>query len=466
MYSKTRLKIIERRIVSLFKNQSWLRAAEDVAIEMRQLVDEGKDITSLLTHGEQMLKALDSEKEQLAVRLFLQIKQLPMQRGYAFDEPSELSSIKAKRKIASINKAISDSDNASFNKIYGGWIGRCAGCLLGQPVEWWTRERIRGLLDSTENWPVSRYISSDISVALREKYKVVDQGKVYGSNRINWINNVDGMPEDDDTNYTILALKLLEEKGRDFVPEDVGEMWLKNLPVFHTCTAERIAYKNMLNLIPPPMSAEFQNPYREWIGAQIRADLYGYINPGDPEMAAEMAWRDACISHTKNGIYGAMYVAAMIAHAFVSTDAKEMVFTGLSQIPQNSRLYKQVMSTVKSVDEGASLEGIFDRIHKAYDQRDPHCWTHVIPNAMIVTASLLTAHGDFGRAIGGSISCGFDTDCNGATVGSIMGIMLGANALPAAWKDPLRDTVRSGVDGFAVSSISDLAKRTVKFIKV
>ena len=450
----------------MFKNQPWLRAAEDIAVELRQLKDEGKDTASLHTQRERVLNALDSEKEQLAVQLFLQIEQLPMQKGHAFDEPSELAGIKARRKGVSTNQTVFPSDHALFDKLYGGWIGRCAGCLLGQPVEGWTRERLRGLLESTANWPVSRYISSVISAELREKYMVVDQGKVYGSNRVNWINNVDGMPEDDDTNYTILALKLLEEKGRDFTPEDVGEMWLKNLPVFHTCTAERIAYKNMLNLIPPPLSAEFQNPYREWIGAQIRADLYGYINPGDPETAAEMAWRDACISHTKNGIYGAMYVAAMIAQAFVTTDAKELVFTGLSQIPQKSRLYEQVTNTVKAVDDGASLEEIFDRIHGTYDQSDSHCWTHTIPNAMIVTASLLTAHGDFARAIGGSISCGFDTDCNGATAGSILGIMLGANALPAAWKDPLRDTVRSGVDGFAVSSISDLAERTAKFIRV
>ena len=128
------------------------------------------------------------------------------------------------------------------------------------------------------------------------------------------------MPEDDDTNYTLIGLKLLEENGRDFTPEDVGDCWLRNLPIFHVCTAERIAYRNLVMCIEPPKSASYCNGYREWIGAQIRADIYGYVNPAKPREASAMAWRDASISHVKNGIYGEMWVAAMLAAAFTTKD--------------------------------------------------------------------------------------------------------------------------------------------------
>jgi len=57
---------------------------------------------------------------------------------------------------------------------------------------------------------------------------------------------------------------------------------------------------------------------------------------------------------------------------------------------------------------------------------------------------------------------GWDTDSNGATAGSVTGIISGAAALPSHWTAPLHDTARSAIRGFDRSRISDLADRTVR----
>jgi ADP-ribosylglycohydrolase len=55
---------------------------------------------------------------------------------------------------------------------------------------------------------------------------------------------------------------------------------------------------------------------------------------------------------------------------------------------------------------------------------------------------------------------GWDTDCNGATAGSVMGVILGAKALPAKWIAPLHDRISSIVAGFNDVKLSALARRT------
>jgi ADP-ribosylglycohydrolase len=307
-------------------------------------------------------------------------------------------------------------------------------------------------------------MSSDTAPEIIEKYQIKNEGQVYGSPCINWINNVKHMVEDDDMNYTIIGLDIVRKYGYDFTPDDVSESWLMNLPVLHTCTAERIAYKNLLNLVPPPRSATYRNVYREWIGAQIRADFFGYINPGNPEKAAEMAWRDASISHVKNGIYGEMWVAAMLAAAAVTDDIEMVIMAGLAEIPGNSRLADGVLRVLSWKKGSVGWDTAIDRIHQEFNEENPHHWCHTIPNAMIVAAGLLYGEADFEKSIGIAVTAAFDTDCNGATVGSIMGMIQGANDLPGKWTDPLNNLIKSGVDGYGLVKISELAERTVSLI--
>lgn len=448
-------------------SHAWFKLANDLHIELLQAEEEGRVVTGMKEEISriQSLDQHDPARERMAGELLDRTVSLPLRDDYAFVEPSRLDAIRGSRPARRFETQPHVSGPSLYDKTYGAWLGRCAGCLLGQPVEGWRREKLVGLLKESGNYPISYYLSSELPQHLIEKYHIRNEGQVYGSRFINWINNVQHMVEDDDTNYTIIGLSILEKYGYDFTPDDVAEAWLMNLPILHVCTAERVAYKNLVNLIEPPLSASFRNVYREWIGAQIRADFFGYANPGNPEKAAEMAWRDASISHIKNGIYGEMWVAAMLAAAAVTNDMEEIIRAGLGEIPEASRLAADICQVIEWKKEGITWEEGIERIHRRYDEHHAHHWCHTNSNAMIVALGLLFGDGDFERSIGIAVSAAFDTDCNGATVGSIIGMIQGAEALPRKWTAPLNDKIRSGVDGFGLVQISELAQRTVDIVK-
>jgi hypothetical protein len=227
-------------------------------------------------------------------------------------------------------------------------------------------------------------------------------------------------------------------------------------------TAEDAAYRNFVLGILPPDSAIYRNPFREWIGAQIRADVFGYVAPGWPEKAAELAFRDAAISHDKNGIYGEMFVAAMIAAAFVHDSAEAIIEAGLGEIPENSRLSEAVRNTLVWCKEEPNWEATWEKIHLNLGH---YHGVHTINNAALVVMGVWYGENDFEAGIVNTVRGGWDTDCTGATVGSILGAKMGAKLLPKKWVGVLNDRLLSAVTGHSDNQISDLAQRTFDVIK-
>lgn len=426
----------------------------DLMKEYVQCVEEGLDIEKYKGLFE-AVSAIENSgyKSRLSDVLFDIVNNAEIKKDYEYTEPSDLKAIKALRKPYEFDCEMPDKQTL-YKKILGAWTGRACGCLLGKPVECIRSDEFIPLLKETGNYPMHRYIlSSDITDEVCSHYKFCLKNKCYAD-------TVDGMPVDDDTNYVILAQKLIEEYGRDFKPEDVAAIWLKYQPVTSYFTAERTAYINFVNGIMPPSSASYKNVAREWIGAQIRGDYFGYINPGNPEAAAEMAFNDACISHIKNGIYGEMFASAMVACAAVTDSIEDIIFGGLAQIPHTSRLYEAVMKIVDGYKNGVTLDECFDVIHSAYDEHTDHGWCHTISNAMIVTAALLYGQGDFGKSICIAVGMAFDTDCNGATVGSVLGMRNTVDGIDEYWKKPVNGKIHTSIMGCATVSIEQAVDKT------
>ncbi|GDY48654.1 ADP-ribosylglycohydrolase family protein [Streptomyces antimycoticus] len=372
--------------------------------------------------------------------------------GWTYEEPESLDDI---RVSVSPAQAVAHDKDRYHDQVHAAWLGRVVGCNLGKPVEdgdYWTVERIRDYLKLTDSYPLTDYVVAldpqPEGFAFRECWPETTRG------------NIDGSARDDDIDYTILGLHLLETHGRGLRPEHVGTAWTELFPLRQIFTAERAAYLNLVNGLRVPQVARFRNPYREWIGAQIRADVFGYVNPGDPAAAAALAYQDAALSHTANGVYGEMWAAALVASAFTASDAAEAVDASLTVVPPRSRLHEALSHVVRLRSENLTWDAALAEIHVAYGQ---YSWIHTINNAAAVTAALLWCEGDYTSAVGKVVMSGWDTDSNGATVGSVAGILTGTAGLPKRLIEPLHDRTRSALFGFDNSVISDLAARTVRF---
>lgn len=437
----------------------WLHfTLTDLNTELRQLADEGRDLTGLQATIEG-LRAADYDEPQTQRRLgefFEEARSLLVDSGLASREPNDLGAIRTLRPEAPCLPA-TPGDLA--DRVHAAWLGRAAGCLLGKPLEGYRSHQVDWLLEASGNLPLTRYLRSD-------DHEPGAWDRVFGEagSKDFLIDRCHGMPEDDDMNYTTTGLAVVERFGRDFTSDDIVDFWMDSIPILRTCTAERCAYRNFVLGIGPPRSAEVCNPYREWIGAQIRADFFGYINPGNPELAAEMAYRDARISHVRNGIYGEMWAAACIAAAFCTTDVRTILAAGLGQVPAGCRLALGIREVLAWRDEGLSLRQAIVRLRGLYDEDDWHLWTHTVTNAMVVAIGLLWGEGDYGRTICAAVEPLYDTDCNGATAGSIFGASRGTAAIPSVWTHPLADTLSTGVKGYERVSLSGMARRTLDFL--
>jgi ADP-ribosylglycohydrolase len=335
-------------------------------------------------------------------------------------------------------------------RLHSAWLGRAIGCLLGKPVESIPRPGIRAIAESTGNWPVRGYFTAaGLDPAV---------GELWPWNRASrttsLLENIAGMPEDDDLNFTLLGVALLERCGASFTAVDVAKIWLDFLPPGRIFTAERVACRNLLLGLLPPETATYHNPFREWIGARLRVDAYGWASAGDPERAARMAWEDARVSHTANGVYAAMFMASAHAATLADVTAAEAADIGLAFVPAKSRLADAIrFARGQSGDWESVVDALYERFGSLH-------WVHALNNTALVAAAMYRFT-SFDEAICGVVAGGWDTDTNGAAIGSIFGALAGVDGIGSTWSEPLHDTISSSLPGFDRSSIAGLADRTL-----
>ena len=123
------------------------------------------------------------------------------------------------------------------------------------------------------------------------------------------------------------------------------------------------------------------------------------------------------------------------------------------------------MKIVDGYKNGVSVDNCYNYIHSAYDEYTDHGWCHTISNAMIVVAALLYGEGDFGKSICCAVGMAFDTDCNGATVGSILGMRGSDEYIDAYWSKPVNGKIHTSIFGVGTVDIDKAVEHTLEHLE-
>jgi len=395
--------------------------------------------------------AIETHKKIESLEVYLEkcldeIKTIPIDEDLAKKEPSTLDEIKALR--PDIPRVIQKVDEQKYEeKLEGALIGRMAGCILGAPVEGSPLEHMEHLAaEFGMPYPAKDYWSN-VQNPWNIRYL---KGKKDSYTR----DKMNGVPPDDDIEYVLVGLTVAERHGFEFSTADVGSIWQELLPLAYT--AEEVALNNLNNGINALEAADIDNPFCELIGADIRCDPWAYMCPGHPEQAAEFAHRDAYLSHRRQGIYGAMYFAAVISSALIIDDPMQALENGLSEIPKDCTLAKEIRW---ALDTAPTINN-YKEARKAVDNRfEGMHYVHTINNACLTVFGISIGKGDFTKTIGETVAMGLDNDCTAATAGSIVGATIGIKNIPQHWYKPFNDTIISYSKTVDTFSIKDVLKR-------
>lgn len=417
-------------------------------LKLRYLLEQ-LHLYSQLQHeyGALGVEALWTKAEQALQAVLKEVKALPVDAALSEQEPNDLPSIRQLRPKGP-RRLWNRIDSAVYReKLEGALFGRIAGNILGAPVEGCSP----GFMENLARENGDPFPPTDYWKYVPQPFELHNE---YSPREAYTRTKMDGVPVDDDLVYTLLGLFIIEEYGPDFSTEDVGRAWLKYLPFAYS--AEETALKNLKAGIPAMEAGARDNPFAEWIGADIRADPWGYLAPGHPELAAEMAYRDACLSHRRQGIYGAMLFAAAIAAAFQVQDPLEAIQIGLTEIPADCRLAQHVRWALAEAPRIKS----YVQAREAVDERFAGMSSvHTINNACLTIFGLAIGRTDFTRVIGETVAMGMDNDCTAATAGSIAGAILGRAGIPPHWYRKFNNTIHTYMIETSRLAITDVIER-------
>ncbi len=339
---------------------------------------------------------------------------------WQFDRYDDWKSFEAASSLPEDEGYHEDSD-AYLERVHAGWVAQIVGGALGTSIEGYTAEK------------------------LREAYGDI-RGYLVKPSTFN-----------DDITFELAFLKAADERGADLTARDIALQWVSLIPF--GWSAEMVALRNLEEGVLPPQSALRNNPFSEWIGAQMRGAVCGLVAPGNAGEAARLAWMDGTISHENNGIIGEVFNAVLVSRAFVENDMRRLVEETVSAMPPKSEYASVVSFALDSCKRSKEWAVAWKRCEERYRRYN---WVHAYPNACAEVVALWFGEGDFDETLNIIAMEGQDVDCNAAQIMTALAVAKGAGAIDGRWTDPIGDTLYTYVRTMKEMSIRELAQWTVR----
>ena len=386
--------------------------------------NQGYDVSAaeeLLPEGRALEKAGQmADLRVVSARIMKALKEAPKIANHpyhGFQYPLAWEDVKAAMPAAAQDKPVSGWKEGYAERIYQGWLGQLAGGSFGTAIEGYVGKQIAAVYGDVRGYLTAPETTND------------------------------------DVVYELLFLDVYELMGKDTTSEAVADEWVRQLP--YGVSAEGVALRNLNMGIFPPESGYYLNPYCDWIGAQMREMICGMLAPGDPMEAARLATIDAVISHSRNGLYGGIYSAVLTSLAFVMDDPREIALEAARYIPVKSEYADKLDFCFYVLKESGQPDVAWPILEKHFERYN---WIHAYPNLAADLLALWYGGGDFTESMALLAKAGYDVDCNGGLVGSVLGVL---KDVPPAWSDPIGDVLETYIKGKERISIRQLADRTI-----
>lgn len=320
-------------------------------------------------------------------------------------------------------KALVTKDDRLQDQIYAAWLAQIIGGAVGTAIE--------------------GYTTTNIIKAFTDVRHYIRTPNTYN----------------DDITFELAFLKAYQKHGSKITSSAIADEWLSYIPL--AWSAEDFALRNLRQGIYPPESAIVQNPFNDWIGAQMRGAICGMVAPGDAKEAARLAWLDAVVSHDNNGALGEMFNAILVSLSFIHTDARRLLTQTLSLIPNDSEYYHFAAFAYEACQRH---EHWLDAWRECEPKFEKYNWIHAYPNIMAEIVALWYGQSDFEETLHIIAMAGQDVDCNAAQILCAIAIMNGSSSIPSSFKEPIADRLDTYLRQDKVMSIKQLAIETFDVI--